>query len=50
MSDYCGINPSHILQLPCENILILFQELGKEASKVFRKLGVDEGEVFRVIV
>ena len=50
MSDYCGINPSHILLLPREDILILFQEVGKEASEVFRKLGADVGEVFRVIV
>ena len=50
MSDYCGINPSHILLLPCEDILILFQEVGKEASEVFRKIGADVGEVFRVIV
>ena len=50
MSDYCEINPSHILLLPSEDILILFQEVGKEASKVFRKLGADVGEVFKVIV
>ena len=50
MSDYCGINPSHILLLPREDILILFQEVGKEAFEVFRKLGTDVGEVFRVIV
>ena len=50
MSDYYRINPSHILLLPREDILILFQEVGKEASEVFLKLGADVGEVFRVIV
>ena len=50
MSDYCWINPSHILLFPREDILILFQEMGKTASEVFRNLGSDVGEVFRVIV
>ena len=50
MSDYCGINSSHIRLLPCEDILVLFQEMSKEALEVFRKLRTDVGEVFRVIV
>ena len=50
MTDYCGVNPSHVLLLPRENILVLFQEVDKEASEVFRQLGTNVGEVFRVIV
>ena len=50
MSDYCGVNSSHICLLPCEDVSVLSQEMGKEASEVFRKLGTDVGEVFRVVV
>ena len=50
MSDYGGINSSHIFLLPCEDILVLFQEMGKEAFEVFHKLGTDVSEVFKVIV
>ena len=50
MSNYGGINSSHICLLPGEDILVLFQEMGKEASKIFRKLGTNVGKVFRVIV
>ena len=50
MSNYGGINSSHIRLLPCEDILVLFQEMGKETSEVFRKLGTDIGEVFKVII
>ena len=50
MSDYCGVNPSHVLLLPREDILVMFQEVDKEVSEVFRYLGTDVGEVFRVIV
>ena len=50
MSNYDGINSSHIRLLPCEDILVLFQEMGKDTSEVFRKLGTDVGEVFRVII
>ena len=50
MSNYGGINFSHIRLLPCEDILVLFQEMGKETSEVFRKLGTDIGEVFKVII
>ena len=50
LSDYYGVNPSHVLLLPCEDILVLSQEMGKEASDVFRKLGADVGEVFRVVI
>ena len=50
MSDYGGVNPSHVLLLPREDIFILSQEMGKEAYEVFHKLGADVGEVFRVVV
>ena len=50
VSDYYGVNPSHVLLLPREDILVLSQEMGKEASEVFRKLGADVGEVFRVVI
>ena len=50
MSDYCGVNSSHICLLPCEDISDLSQEMGKEASEVFHKLGANVGEVFRVVV
>ena len=50
MSDYCRVNSSHILLLPRKDIFVLSQEMGEEASEVFRKLGVDVGEVFRVVI
>ena len=50
MSDYCGVNSSHICLLPCEDVFVLSQEMGKEASEVFRKLGTDVGEVFKDVV
>ena len=50
MSDYYGVNSSHICLLPCEDVFVLSQEMGKEASEVFRKLGTDVSEVFRVVV
>ena len=49
-SDYCGVNSSHICLLPCEDVYILSQEMGEEASEVFRKLGTDVSEVLRVVV
>ena len=30
VSDYCGVNPSHVFLLPREGILVLFQEVNKE--------------------
>ena len=36
MSDDCGVNPSHVLLLPREDILVLSQEVDKEAPEVFR--------------
>ena len=50
MSDYCGVNSSHVCLLPCEDVLVLSQEMGEEVSEVFCKLGADVGEVFRVVV
>ena len=50
MSNYYGVNSSHICLFPCEDVFVLSQEMGKEASEVFRKLGTDVGEVFRVVV
>ena len=50
MSDYCGVNSSHICLLPCEDVSVLSQEMGEEASEVFHKLGTDVSEVFRVVV
>ena len=50
MSDYCGVNSSHIYLLPCEDVFVLSQEMGKRAFEVFRKLGADIGEVFRVTI
>ena len=44
------INFSHIRLLPCKDILVLSQKLGKETSEVVRELGTDVGEVFRVII
>ena len=48
--NYCGVNSSHIRLLPCKDVFVLSQEMGKEASEVFRKLGANVGEVFRVVV
>ena len=50
MSDYCGVNSSHICRLPCKDVFVLSQEMGKEAFEVFHKLGTDVGEVFKVLV
>ena len=50
MSDYYGVNPSHVLLLPREDILVLFQEVNKEMFEVFCYPGADVGEVFRVII
>ena len=50
MSDYCGVNSSHIYLLPCEDVFVLSQEMGKEASEVFCKLGTDVSEVFKDVV
>ena len=50
MSDYCGVNSSHIGLLPCKDVFVLSQEMGKGAYEVLRKLGADVGEVFRVVV
>ena len=50
MSDYRGVNSSHVCLLPCEDVFVLSQKTGKGASEVFRNLGADVGEVLRVIV
>ena len=50
MSDYSGVNSSHIYLLPCEDVFVLSQEMGKRASEVFRKLGANVGEVFRFVI
>ena len=50
MSDYGGVNSSHFCLLPCEDVFVLSQEMGKRASEVFRKLGANVGEVFRVVI
>ena len=47
MSDYGAVNSSHICLLPCEDVFVLSQEMGKRASEVFCKLGANVGEVFR---
>ena len=44
MSNDGGINSSHIRLLPCEDILVLSQKLGKETSEVVHELGTDVGE------
>ena len=36
MSDYCGVNSSHVRLLPCKDVFVLFQKLSKEAFEVFR--------------
>ena len=36
VSDYCRVNSSHVCLLPCEDVSILSQKLGKEAFEVFR--------------
>ena len=50
MSDYCGVNSSHVRLLPREDVFVLSQEMGKGVSEVLRKLGANVGEVFRVVV
>ena len=50
MSDYCRVNSSHVCLLPCKDVFVLSQEMGKRASEVFRKLGADVGEVFKVVI
>ena len=50
MSDYCGVNSSHVRLLPREDVFVLSQEMGKGVSEVLRKIGADVGEVFRVVV
>ena len=50
MGDHCGVNSSHICVLPCKDVFVLSQEMGKEAPEVFRKLGANAGEVFKVVV
>ena len=50
MSDYRGVNSSHVCMLPCKDVLVLSQKMGKGASKVFHKLGADVGEVLWVVV
>ena len=50
MSNDGGINSSLIHLLPCEDILVLSQKLGKETSKVVSELGTDVGEVVRVFI
>ena len=50
MSGYGGVNSSHIYLLPCEDVFVLSQEMGKRASEVFHKLGANVGEVFRVVI
>ena len=50
VSHYCGVNPSHVLLFPREDILVLFQEVNKEMSEVFCYHGADVGKVFRVVV
>ena len=50
MSDYGGVNSSHICLLPCEDVFVMSQEMGKRASEVFRKLGANVGDVFRVVI
>ena len=36
MSDYRRVNSSHVCLLPCKDVSVLSQKLGKEAFKVFR--------------
>ena len=50
MSNDGGINSSHVRLLPCEDILVLSQKLGKETSEVVRELGTDVSKVFRVFI
>ena len=50
MSNDGEINFSHIRLLPCKDVLVLSQKLGKETSEVVREFGTDVGEVFRVII
>ena len=50
MSDYRGVNSSHVCLLSREDVLVLSQKTGKGAFEVFRKLGADVGEVLWVVV
>ena len=50
MSDYCGVNSSHVRLLPREDVFVMSQEMGKGASEVFRKLKANVGKVFKVII
>ena len=50
MSDFCGVNSSHVCLLPSEDVFVLSQEMGDRAFEVFRKFGDDVGEVFRVVI
>ena len=34
MSDYCGVNPSHISLLPCEDIFVLFKKMSERVFEV----------------
>ena len=34
MSDYCGVNPSHVCLLPCEDIFVLFKKMGERVFEV----------------
>ena len=43
-------HPTNICLLPCEDVSVLSQEMGKEAYEVFNKLRTDVGEVFRVVI
>ena len=35
VSDYCGVNPSHVLLLPRKDILVMFQGVNKGMFEVF---------------
>ena len=35
MSDYCRVNSSHVRLLPCKDVFVLSQKMGKEAFEVF---------------
>ena len=34
MSDYCRVNSSYVLLLPCEDVFVLSQKMGEEAFEV----------------
>ena len=36
MSDYCGVNSSHVSLLPHKDVFVLSQKMGKRAFEVFR--------------